>query len=142
MEAEVVKVPHHGSSDFDADVLKVMKPVVWLISSGDENARKEYIHPRADLMNSLGRASRQDGGVIFCTELAAFFDWVGPSIPADKKKKAYFGYNKTVSGIIHVRTDGHKLLVFSHSAKDALKEAYGYNVDDKHKVTIRRITKQ
>lgn len=37
LEAEIVKVPHHGSHDFDFRALQAMKPVVALVSSGDES---------------------------------------------------------------------------------------------------------
>ncbi|MFZ0748833.1 MAG: MBL fold metallo-hydrolase, partial [Pyrinomonadaceae bacterium] len=36
LEAEILKAPHHGSHEFDFKALKAMKPVVSIISSGDE----------------------------------------------------------------------------------------------------------
>ncbi len=50
-----------------------MRPVVSLISSGDESADKEHIHPRATLVSALGKVSRGETGIVLCTELAAFF---------------------------------------------------------------------
>ena len=73
-EAEIVKAPHHGSADFDFKALKAMRPVVSIISSGDESAAKEFIHPRATLVAALGKVSRDDTAIVLCTELAAFFD--------------------------------------------------------------------
>ena len=73
LEAEILKAPHHGSAEFDFKALKAMKPVVSLISSGDEGPLKEYIHPRATLVSALGKVSRGETGVILSTELAAFF---------------------------------------------------------------------
>lgn len=140
LEAEVVKVPHHGSADFDFGALKAMNPFIWLISSGDESARKEFIHPRANLMGSLGAASRPGlRPLIFCTELAAFFEMRGPSVTkaTDKQTgqpRSYFGFERTNFGIVHIRTDGERLLVFTHSGKEGTKEAYAYRVNAQHKV--------
>ncbi|HEY6186455.1 MAG TPA: hypothetical protein VIW80_02165 [Pyrinomonadaceae bacterium] len=47
LQAEVFKVPHHGSADFSSALLQAVSPVISVISSGDETARKEFIHPRA-----------------------------------------------------------------------------------------------
>ena len=58
LRSEILKTPHHGSADFDYAFLKEVSPVVSLVSSGDESARHEHIHPRATLMAALGRASR------------------------------------------------------------------------------------
>jgi beta-lactamase superfamily II metal-dependent hydrolase len=135
LEAEIVKVPHHGSADFDPMALRALAPVVWLISSGDESTRKEYIHPRADLMGALGRASRVERPLVFCTELAAFFAARGTVQPEGNAEK-FFGFERTVFGIIHVRTDGQRVLVFSHSAKETMKEAYRFRVDAAHSVSF------
>ncbi len=53
-------MPHHGSADFSGAFIKMVSPVVSVVSSGDESARKEYIHPRATLMGALGKHSRVD----------------------------------------------------------------------------------
>src|SRR4051794_2386957 len=58
LAAEVLKVPHHGSADFSPSILEAIRPVVSVVSSGDENATKEYIHPRAGLVGALGKYSR------------------------------------------------------------------------------------
>ena len=79
LEAEIVKAPHHGSADFDLQALQAMRPVVSLISSGDESASKEHIHPRATLVSALGKVSRSETGIVLCTELAAFFAMRGNS---------------------------------------------------------------
>ena len=135
LEAEIVKVPHHGSADFDPLALRAMAPVVWLISSGDESTRKEYIHPRANLMGALGRAARVETPLVFCTELAAFFAARGTVQPEGNATR-FFGFERTVFGIVHVRTDGQRVLVFSHSAKETMKEAYRFRVDASHAVTF------
>ena len=165
LEAEIVKAPHHGSADFDFDALEAMRPVVSLISSGDESAGKEHIHPRATLVSALGKVSRGKTGIVLCTELAAFFakrdySHERPTIAkfysgdeaitrmdlrkffaakrrsrADEKAlPAYFGFERTNFGIIHIRTDGERVLVFTHSGKKGLREAYRFTVDGNHRV--------
>ncbi len=58
LQADVLKVPHHGSADYSSAFLKAVAPSVSIVSSGDENSQKEYIHPRANLIGSLGRYSK------------------------------------------------------------------------------------
>ncbi|HPO14910.1 MAG TPA: competence protein [Candidatus Hydrogenedentes bacterium] len=143
LQCEILKVPHHGSSDFNLNALKQIAPVVSLISSGDESSRKEYIHPRAELVGALGKASRTDKPLILCTELSAFFRWRDLSQPIkDKNKTPYYGFERTAYGIVHVRTDGERILVFTHSGKDDLKEAYRFRVDKKHNVKCEPVEKR
>ena len=167
LEAEIVKTPHHGSADFDFRALQAMRPVVSMISSGDESASKEFIHPRATLVAALGRVSRDDTAIVLCTELAAFFEKRDDShrrsliakfydgdetlsitrrdlhkfygttrrTPQDEKAlPSYFGFERTNFGIIHVRTDGERVLVFTHSGKKGMREAYRFTVDANHQV--------
>jgi hypothetical protein len=165
LEAEIVKAPHHGSADFDFEALKAMKPVVSVISSGDESALTEHIHPRATLVSALGKVSRGETGIVLCTELAAFFAkreyshertriakyYVGdePITREDLRKfysarlrtgddekalPAYFGFERTNFGIIHIRTDGERVLVFTHSGKAGMREAYSFEVDRDHRI--------
>jgi len=141
LEAEIVKVPHHGSADFDLQALKSMKPVVSLISSGDESSRKEYIHPRATLMGALGKVSRGNISLVFCTELAAFFEMRGVST-VNKTGREYFGFERTNFGIVQIRTDGERVLVFTHSGKEGLKEAYRFTVDQNHRIKFARDVKK
>ncbi len=180
LEAEIVKAPHHGSADFDYSALAAMKPVVSLISAGDEKATKEHIHPRATIMWALGNVARAEPkvGIVLCTEMAAFFamkdysheredlakffrrDDVGDFLEVDgdgrvavadlakffgkniyrrefDEKQAlphYFGFDRTNFGIINVRTDGERVLVFTWAGKKGMKEAYRFTVDDQHRV--------
>ena len=85
LRSEVFKVPHHGSADFSGAFLQVVSPIVSVVSSGDESARKEYIHPRATLMGALGKWSRVPEPLIFVTELVAFFKTEGPCRLQDDK---------------------------------------------------------
>ncbi len=58
ISSEILKVPHHGSSDFDSKFLKNVKPIISIISSGDECVKKEYIYPSANLVGALGKYER------------------------------------------------------------------------------------
>jgi len=136
LEAEVFKVPHHGSHEYSDAFLGAVSPLVSVVSSGDESARKEYIHPRATLMSALGRNSRDGSAVVFVTELVAFFETVGWVIPdAEKgvdgkppkgKDQDFFAFSRTAYGMVRVRTDGERLLVYTNSGQSDLKEAYAY----------------
>jgi beta-lactamase superfamily II metal-dependent hydrolase len=148
--AEVFKVPHHGSADYATALLKAISPVVSVISSGDESEGKEYIHPRANLLGSLGRFSRTDRPAIFCTELSAFFavkGWIDPEYHAltaegekvvkrrkrpvvDPADGPYFVFTREAWGTIHIRTDGYRFLAWADSAKDGLKEPYAFTITD------------
>jgi beta-lactamase superfamily II metal-dependent hydrolase len=126
LQAEVLKVPHHGSADFSSAFLKAVAPSISVISSGDENSQKEYIHPRANLLGSLGRYSKLDEPLIFITELVAFFETKG--VATDSDGKTFFAFSRPTFGIVKVRTDGKRLLVFTNSRKDEMKEAYAFTM--------------
>jgi beta-lactamase superfamily II metal-dependent hydrolase len=129
LTAEVFKVPHHGSHEFTPGFLKAVSPLVSVVSSGDESARTEFIHPRATLTNALGRCSRDDAALVFVTEMVAFFKLVGESVsaPAKGKGRPYFGFERSAFGCVRVRTDGEHLLVFTDTGKRDLHEAYAYD---------------
>jgi beta-lactamase superfamily II metal-dependent hydrolase len=141
LRAEVFKVPHHGSADFSGAFLQAVAPVVSVVSSGDENARKEYIHPRATLMGALGRYSRIEEPLVLVTELVAFFQVEGFTLPEQhitkdgeisldpKAKPRFFAFSRAEFGLIKVRTDGDRLLVLTNSGLARLKEAYAYRGD-------------
>jgi beta-lactamase superfamily II metal-dependent hydrolase len=147
--SEVFKVPHHGSADFSAAFLQAVSPVISIVSSGDESARKEFIHPRATLIGALGKYSRVTEPLIFVTELVAFFNAEGyirpefhkfknnkPVLVNDqveinpKAKKRFFAFSRTAFGIVKVRTDGDRLFVYTNSGQADLKEAYAYEMND------------
>ncbi|OAN37682.1 ComEC/Rec2 family competence protein [Mycolicibacterium iranicum] len=129
LQAEILKAPHHGSADYDPEFLMEVAPVVSIISSGDESRAKEYIHPRASLMASLGKCSREGPSIIFCTELAAFFAYKGPSTTVSGSK-TFEGFERLNFGIIHIRTDGRRVLAFTHSGKRGMNEAYRFTVSE------------
>ena len=158
LEAEIVKAPHHGSDDFDLETLRQTRPVVAIISSGDESEAKEYIHPRATLLAALGACMRGSPGVVFSTELAAFFSaradchrredlaaffarhpdrvFTGEELRqlftgqprAEDPPGLFYGFERTNFGIIHIRTDGERVLAFTHSGKEGVNEAYRFHV--------------
>lgn len=135
LQAEILKAPHHGSADFDMAFLQAAEPVVSLISSGDESESKEYIHPRATLLSALGKASRTTPAVIFITELAAFFKTVG-YLTHPESGRPFYAFERTNFGIAHVRTDGERVLAFTHSGKAGFNEAYRFTVSEDGKVVF------
>jgi beta-lactamase superfamily II metal-dependent hydrolase len=156
--AEIFKVPHHGSADFSPTFLKAVSPIISVISSGDESARHEFIHPRANLVGALGRCSRAQEPLIFVTEMVAFFNvegFVGPPyhamtevgtkaartrrvVEVDRRGR-FFSFSRTAFGIVKVRTNGTRLLVFTNSGQADLKEAYAYEVPQPGQTTPVRV---
>lgn len=133
LQSEVFKVPHHGSADFSGAFFQMISPIISVVSSGDESAKKEYIHPRATLIGALGRHSRVDEPLIFVTELVAFFNIEGWSHltdqKKDKKRGEFFAFSRIAYGIVKTRTNGSRLLVYTDSGKADMKEAYCYSLD-------------
>jgi beta-lactamase superfamily II metal-dependent hydrolase len=149
LQSEVFKVPHHGSADFSGAFIQSVAPVISVISSGDESARKEYIHPRATIVGALGKHSRVEEPLIFVTELVAFFaveGFVDPEchklsegkaviengevVLNTKAKKRFFAFSRAAFGIVMVRSDGERLLVYTNSGQETLKEAYAYRINE------------
>jgi len=134
LRSEVFKVPHHGSADFSGAFVQAVAPVVSVVSSGDESARKEYIHPRATLMGALGRCSRVPEPLVLVTELVAFFQVEGwtrlTDTKKDKKRGEFFGFSRTAYGMVKTRTNGKRLFVYTDSGNIKLKEAYAYELDE------------
>jgi beta-lactamase superfamily II metal-dependent hydrolase len=144
IRSEVFKVPHHGSADFEPSFLDLISPAISIISSGDESARKEFIHPRATLVGSVGRHSRLRNPLVFVTEMVAFFELVGNAIPVtrnkiSKKAKEFFAFKRAQFGIVHVRTDGNRVLVFTHSGRTNMKEAYALVVKENNEVIFDKV---
>lgn len=148
LRAEVFKAPHHGAADFSPDFLAAVAPLISVVSSGDESARKEYIHPRATLLGALGKHARGVEPLIFVTELVAFFEAEGAVVPErhrmergraaieggqavldPRAKRPFFAFSRAAFGLVKLRTDGRRLLVYTDSAQVYLKEAYAYELD-------------
>ena len=147
LSSEVLKVPHHGSADFTPQMLEAVRPTVSIVSSGDESESREYIHPRAGLIGALGKYSNQtvEKPLIYVTEMVAFFKRVGPAIireiteagnESNKKIETSNAYIKTTFGIVHVRTNGERVLVVTHGGKPDQKESYAFKVDKQGKITF------
>jgi ribonuclease BN (tRNA processing enzyme) len=144
LEAEVLKVPHHGSADFSVRMLSAVAPLVSVVSAGDEDPSKDYIHPRALLIGALGHASRVSAPVILVTEMVAFIENLDKA-DLDLAKNAGIGdwfrlTRKTQFGIVHVRTDGRRLLVVTRGALADKLEAYAYTVDAAHAIKEASVT--
>ncbi len=107
LHAHVFKANHHGSQDFTAEFLKAVTPWVSVVSSGDY---PDYGHPRAVLLGSLGQhaPANLDRPLVFSTEVAATFK----PIPRSKAKKISktFLYEKSIHGMINIRTDGETVV--------------------------------
>lgn len=141
LQSEIFKVPHHGSADFSGPFLNAASPVVSVVSSGDESAREEYIHPRANLIGALGKHSRIPEPLIFVTEMVAFFEVEGWTDPEDHRetdgalvrlrrtKGPFFAFRRAAFGAVKIRTDGRRLLVYTNSGQKQLKEAYAFTMD-------------
>ncbi|HEX2294041.1 MAG TPA: MBL fold metallo-hydrolase [Actinomycetota bacterium] len=161
LTSEVLKVPHHGSGDFSPAFLEAAAPVLSVVSSGDENSLKEYIHPRATLVGALGRWSRPGVAepIVFVTEMVAFFEALGFIRPEfhklrdgeavlegggpvkdDKALAEFFAFRRAAFGIVKIRTDGERLLVWTNSGQVALKEAYAFDLtaDPPRRVNLKR----
>jgi beta-lactamase superfamily II metal-dependent hydrolase len=147
LSSEVLKVPHHGSQDFTPRMLEAVRPTVSIVSSGDESESTEYIHPRAGLIGALGKYSHLtvEKPLIYVTEMVAFFERVGHASireitdagsESKKKIETTNAYIKTTFGIVHVRTDGERVLVATHGGKPRQKESYAFQVDKQGKITF------
>ena len=62
--------------------------------------------------------------------MVAFFkeEGVARIVGGKSKGKSIYAFSRTAYGIVHVRTDGNKLMVFTHSGQKDLKEAYAFEI--------------
>lgn len=148
LRADVFKVPHHGSDDVSRSFIRAVEPIVSIISAGDEDARRDYLHPRANLLAMLGRAERGADPTIFVTNLAAFDRYVGRAFPAQWRAEAwepdttqgtFYARERSAFGIIHVRTDGRRLTVVRRGARADRCEPYRYIVSPDHKAKMENV---
>ena len=82
---------------------------------------------------------------MFVTELVAFFEmegWVDPErhqmkdgravikdgavVDLKNTMKQFFAFSRAAFGIVMVRTDGERMLVYTNSGQSDLKEAYAF----------------
>lgn len=136
LRADVFKTPHHGSADFSAAFLERVKPAVSIVSSGDERASKDYIHPRATTVGALGRYSELAEPLVFVTEMVAFFEVEGWSRHVDpaSTRGDFFAFSRAAYGMVKMRSDGRELLVYTDSGRRDLKEKYVYQRDAANKL--------
>ena len=107
LEVDIAKSCHHGSADFTSDFLRVLNPIVTVISSGDN---EPHVHPRPDTLGTIGKFSRGERSLIFSTELARsgkeFVKLDKIKSDDEKGERAV-----TVYGMINVRTDGNRAII-------------------------------
>ncbi|HCB07334.1 MAG TPA: hypothetical protein DEQ43_24310 [Nocardioides bacterium] len=139
--ADVLKVPHHGSSDISEAMLAKVAPVVSIISAGDEDARRDHLHPRATVLGAVARHAREPA-LVFVTNLNAFDRWRGRAFPAiesprgsgtwvpDVAAGSFYARERTQAGVLHVRTDGEHLLVTRWGASPGAHESYVLDLKD------------
>lgn len=137
LRAQVFKANHHGSQDFTSSFLSAVNPWITVVSSGDF---PDYGHPRANLLGSLGHNAPHEieKPLLFSTEIAATFKKIPESQLGEKGRHLH---EKTIHGMIHVRTDGNWLAagrVYGRTRKKSRKkklskslwkwEAYAFNL--------------
>jgi hypothetical protein len=121
LDARVYKAAHHGSQDFSLPFLKAVKPDAAVISSGDDR-NDIHRHPRAVLLGTITRYSKSAKPAIFSTELAACFSLLS------KKEQAQFTssnaqlYERSIRGIVHLRSNGEQLFLGSVHGRKAPKD--------------------
>ncbi|MCV0367251.1 MAG: MBL fold metallo-hydrolase [Nitrosopumilus sp.] len=112
LESHVFKANHHGSQDVTTEFLERVRPWISIVSSGDV---PDHAHPRAELLGILGKYSSQDikRPIIFATEILRTYHPVSSEDIEEvkKRKREYSLYERAIDGIVHVRTDGKKLVV-------------------------------
>jgi hypothetical protein len=135
LRAEIFRVPHHGSAELSGPFLEAVLPLISVVSPGEESTRREYVYPRASLMSSLGRHARDASPLVFVAELVADLEavgWVRPDTahgvndrPPTASLRDFFAFRRTAYGLVRVRTDGERLLVYTNP-ETQMKEAYAY----------------
>lgn len=105
---DVAKACHHGSSDFSVEFLKLVRPRVNVVSSGDN---KSFDHPTADALGASGRHTRGDHPLLYSTELARAYG----------KKRIHYG-------LINARSNGKVLVTAQmkeqHRNKDDVWDSF------------------
>lgn len=108
LRAEVYKAAHHGSQHFSLDFLKIVAADAAVISSGDER-QDVHGHPRAVLLGTVTRYSKATKPAVFSTELAACFKRLSKEEMKQFKKGTKQLYERSIRGIVHLRSDGERL---------------------------------
>lgn len=122
VEADVYKAAHHGSQDFNVNFLQAVKPDVAVISSGD-NGYDKHGHPRAVLMGTITRYSKTEKPAVFCTELAACYSRLSPEELRGFRDGSAQVYERSIKGIVHLRSDGERLFLGTVHGRKAPEES-------------------
>lgn len=141
LDAHVLKAPHHGSHDFYQPFLDAVKPMVTVVSSGDD---PDHGHPRASFLGGVGLAGRGRRPLLFSTEIAATFkdegdsEWVAMAIMEEPTTLgdldfsdhsanhiARLRFKQVLPGIINVRSSGTKIFAARRVAANYQWESYG-----------------
>ncbi|HEX9030003.1 MAG TPA: MBL fold metallo-hydrolase [Anaerolineales bacterium] len=136
LDAHIFKAPHHGSKEFYPPFLQAVRPQVSVISSGDD---RDYGHPNAIFLGSIGMCSRSSGPLVFSTEIAANFVALEQKnqpagSPPEKDKplntlkgdeRQRFLFKRRLHGMINVRTDGQSIFAARRVASPIAWEHYG-----------------
>lgn len=132
LQVDIAKSCHHGSADFTSEFLKALNAIATIISSGDE---EPHTHPRPDTLGTIGKHSRGERSLIFCTELARsskeFVEVAKINTEAKKERVV------TVYGMINVRTDGEKVIIAQKLERKAAGRSW-----DIHKLEWNNTTAQ
>lgn len=112
LESHVYKAAHHGSQDFSLPFLETVRPDAAVISSGDDR-NDIHGHPRAVLLGTITRYSRCKKPAVFCTELAACYTRLSKKEQAQFKSGKVQLYERSIQGIIHLRSNGEQLYLGS-----------------------------
>ena len=112
LNVQVYKAAHHGSQDFSVPFLKRIKPDAAVISSGDDK-NDIHGHPRAVLLGTITRYSSCKKPAVFCTELAACYTLLSKKEQEQFKSGKAQLYERSIQGIIHLRSNGKQLYLGS-----------------------------
>jgi len=58
-----------------------------------------------------------------------------------QQKNTFYAFNRAAFGTINVRTDGNRVMVYTHSGRENMKEAYAFSVNKKGKVNFEHVKK-
>jgi beta-lactamase superfamily II metal-dependent hydrolase len=140
--SHIFKTPHHGSHEFSQHLFDAVKPMVSVVSSGNN---PDHGHPRAVFLGGLGLSGRGTAPLVFATEIAATFVDAGDSeavpTPATAPSDIGFGdldfatsaantearrrFKQILPGVINVRTDGREIYAFRRVQASYQWESYG-----------------
>jgi hypothetical protein len=88
--------------------------------------------------------------LVYVTEMVAFFERIGRASVHEFTKtgeeektgrRVANTYSKTSFGIVHIRTDGERVLVATPSGKDDQKEAYAFRVSENGEIAFEDVPK-